>query len=178
MSNSRKVALTGSERVPLQGARAIGPTDPHQLVEISVILKHRQPLETAKHTDKFMSHSDFASQYGADPNHVDMIRKFATDNNLQVLERGDEVLRRTVTLAGTAANMEKAFGIELVDYDHPDGYYRGRIGAIQLPEEIAPFVRESSASMIDPLPSLTSAIAATLALLEPAPQTNRSLPRR
>ena len=44
MSNSRKVALKGSDRVPLQGARAISPTDPHQLIEISVILKHRQPL--------------------------------------------------------------------------------------------------------------------------------------
>ena len=139
MANSRNVALKGSERVALQGARAIGPTDPHQLIEISVILKHRQPLATASVTGKFMSHSEFAAQYGADPTHVDMIKKFAENNKLQVLERGDEVLRRTVTLAGTAANMEKAFGIELIDYDHPDGYYRGRTGAIQLPEEIAAY---------------------------------------
>jgi kumamolisin len=141
MANPRRVALNGSERIPLKGARAIGPTDPHQLIEISVILKHRQPLETARSTGKFMTHSEFAAQFGADPAHVDMIKKFAQDNKLQVLERGDEVLRRTVTLAGTAANMEKVFGIELIDYDHPDGYYRGRIGTIQLPEDIAPFVK-------------------------------------
>lgn len=140
MSNPRKVSLKGSERVPLQGARAIGATDPHQLIEISVILKHRQPLETAHPTGKFMTHSEFAAQCGADPAHVEMIKKFAEDNKLQVLERGDEVLRRTLTVAGTAAKMEKAFGVELVDYDHPDGYYRGRTGAIQLPEEIAPYV--------------------------------------
>jgi kumamolisin len=141
MSSSRKVALNGSERVPLPGARAIGPTDPHQLIEISVILKHRQPLETAHASGKFMTHSEFAAQCGADPAHVDLIKKFAEDNRLQMLERGDEVMRRTVTLAGTAAKMEKAFGVELVDYDHPDGNYRGRTGAIQLPEEIAPFVK-------------------------------------
>ncbi len=141
MSTSRKVALKGSERVPLYGARAIGPTDPHQLIEISVILKHSQPLESARPSGKFMTHSEFAAQCGADPTHIDMIRKFANDNRLQVLERGDEILRRTVTLAGTAAKMEKAFGIELIDYDHPDGYYRGRTGAIQLPEEIAPYVK-------------------------------------
>lgn len=141
MANPRKIALKGSERVPLEGARAIGPTDPHQLVEISVILKHRQPLETVRTTGKFMSHSEFAGQFGADPTHVDMVKKFAKENNLQVLERGDEVLRRTVTMAGTAANMERAFGIELIDYDHPDGYYRGRTGPIQLPEDIAPMVK-------------------------------------
>ncbi len=141
MSNSRKVALKGSDRVPLQGARAIGPTDPHQLIEISVILKHRQPLAMPGSAGKFINHSEFAAQYGADPAHVDMIKKFAETNKLQVLERGDEVLRRTVTLAGTAANMEKAFGIELVDYDHPDGYYRGRTGTIQLPEELGTIVQ-------------------------------------
>jgi kumamolisin len=141
MSNSKKVSLKGSERVLLPGARAIGPTDPHQLMEISVILKHRQPLSTAKTSGKFMSHSEFASQYGADPAHIDRMRQFAKENNLQMLERGDEILRRTVTLAGTAAAMEKAFGVELTEYEHPDGSYRGRIGAIQIPEECASFIQ-------------------------------------
>jgi kumamolisin len=141
MANPKKVALKGSERVPLPGAHAIGPTDPHQLIEVSVILRHRQPMATAKLSGKFMSHSEFAAQCGADPTHVDIIRKFAEEYKLQMLERGDEVLRRTVALAGTASKMEKAFGIELIDYDHPDGNYRGRTGAIQLPEELAPIVQ-------------------------------------
>jgi len=141
MSNSAKVPIKGSERALLPGARAIGPTDQNQLIEISVILKHRQPLDITKAAGKAMNHSDFAAQYGADPAHVDKIRKFAADNNLQVLERGDEVLRRTVTLAGTAAAMEKAFGIELIDYDHPEGSYRGRTGPINVPEECAPFIK-------------------------------------
>ena len=81
------------------------------------------------------------AEYGADPAHVDKIRRFAQENKLQVLERGDEILRRTVTLAGTAAAMEKAFGIELIDYDHPDGSYRGRTGPIHVPEDCAPFVK-------------------------------------
>jgi kumamolisin len=136
MSNPRRVALKGSERVELKGARAIGPTDPHQLIEISVILKHRQPLAMATTSGKFMSHSEFAAQCGADPNHIELIRKFASENKLNMLERGDEVLRRTITLSGTAAKMEKAFGVELIDYEHPDGSYRGRVGAIQIPEEL------------------------------------------
>ncbi len=141
MSNSRKFALKGSDRVQLQGERAIGPTDPHQLVEVSVILRHRQPLPTPASIGKQMNHSEFAAQYGADPAHIDMIRKFANEYKLQVLERGDEILRRTVTLAGTAAKMEKAFGVELIDIDHPDGAYRGRTSMIQIPEDLVPVVQ-------------------------------------
>jgi len=60
MSNSKRIALKGSERVMIPGARAIGATDPHQLIEISVILCHRQPLPTPRLSGKFMSHSEFA----------------------------------------------------------------------------------------------------------------------
>jgi len=141
MSNSAKVPLKGSERVLLAGSRAIGPTDPHQLIEISVILKHRQNLSTARASGKFMTHNEFAAQCGADPTHVEKLRQFAKDNNLQMLERGDEVLRRTITLAGTAAAMEKAFAIELIDYDHPDGSYRGRTGAIHIPADCAAIIQ-------------------------------------
>ena len=141
MSNAAKIPLKGSERVLLAGARAIGPTDPHQLIEISVLLKHRQSLATARTGAKFMSHNEFAAQFGADPSHIDKIRQFASEYRLMVLERGDEVLRRTVTLAGTAASMEKAFSIELIDYEHPDGSYRGRTGPIHIPQECAAFVQ-------------------------------------
>jgi len=141
MSNSAKVPLKGSERVLLAGSRAIGPTDPHQLIEISVILKHRQDLSAARPSGKFMTHSEFATQCGADTAHVDKIRQFAKENNLQMLERGDEVLRRTVTLAGTAAAMEKAFGVELIDYEHAEGSYRGRVGSIQIPSDHASIIQ-------------------------------------
>jgi kumamolisin len=140
MPNSRKIPLAGTERIPLQGARVIGPTDPHQLIEVSVVLKHRQPLPPAQHRAQRLSHEEFAGTYGARPEDINKIRQFAREYNLQVLERGDEVLRRTVTLAGTAANMEKAFGVELNEYEHPEGSYRGRVGAIQMPEEYASLI--------------------------------------
>ena len=137
MAKLQKVTLKGTEHTPMQGARAIGPTSPHQLIEISVILKHRQPLSLAQHRGQTLSHTDFARTYGADPAHIDLVRQFARDNNLTVLTRGDEVQRRTVTLAGTAAEMEKAFNVELVGFEHPDGTYRSHTGPIQVPENLA-----------------------------------------
>jgi kumamolisin len=140
MSNSKRTSLKGTEHNLLPGARAIGPTDPHQLIEISVVLKHRQPLAMPEHESKILTHNEFAKAYGAEPAQVDKIRQFARENNLQVLERGDEALRRTVTLAGTAGAMEKAFSVDLIEYEHEDGSYRGHTGAIQMPEEYASFV--------------------------------------
>lgn len=138
--NSKKIPLAGSEHITLPGARTIGPSDPHQLIEISLILKHRAPLPGIEQMQQTMSHNDFARTYGADPTHVDRIRAFARDNNLQMLERGDEVLRRTITLAGTAAAMEKAFGIELNEFECESGSYRSYSGPIQLPEDLASLV--------------------------------------
>lgn len=140
MPNAKKVSLAGTEHVALHGSRSLGPTDPHQLIEVSVVLKHRQSLPAARGESQAMSHSDFARNYGADPAQIDKIKQFAREYNLQVLERGDETLRRTVTLAGTAAAMEKAFGVELTEFEHPDGSYRGHSGPIQMPEEYASIV--------------------------------------
>jgi kumamolisin len=140
MSTSKKIPLKGTEHLTMPGARAIGPSDPHQLIEISIVLKNRAPLPKPGEQDRPMSHSELAKTYGADPAHIERIRQFARDNNLQMLERGDEALRRTITLAGTAAAMEKAFSIELMEFEHDQGSYRGYTGAIQMPEELASIV--------------------------------------
>ena len=140
MSNMKSIPIKGTEHTALPGTRPIGPTDPHQQIEVSVVLKHRQALPPAGDDAKHFSHGDFAKAHGADPAHVDKIRQFAHENNLQILESGDEVLRRTVTLSGTAGAMEKAFSVELTEFEHPDGTYRGHTSAIQMPEQYASFV--------------------------------------
>ena len=139
-SNTKKIPLKGTEHATFPGARAIGPTDPHQLIEISVVLKHRKALPPAEEEIQILSHNDFAKSFGADPQQVDKIKQFAQDNNLQALERGDELLRRTVTLAGTAAALEKAFNVELTEFEYDNGSYRSYNAAVQLPEEYASFV--------------------------------------
>jgi kumamolisin len=140
MANVKRIAIRGTEHAMLSGARPVGPIDPHQLIEVSVILKHRQELPKLTGMGERLNHNDFARTYGADPSHIDKIRQFAREHNLQVIERGDEVLRRTVTLAGTAANMEKAFSVELTSFEHPEGSYRGHTGPVQMPEDYASLV--------------------------------------
>jgi len=87
-----------------------------------------------------MNHSEFARTYGADPTYVDRMRQFASENNLQMVMRGDEVERRTVTMVGTAADLEIAFSVELNGYEHPDGTYRSHTGPIQVSEAYASII--------------------------------------
>jgi len=141
MAEQSRIVLSGSERAPMSGATLVGPTDPNQLVEISIVLKQRRELRLDHLQNRIISHEDFASTYGADPENVNRIRAFAEANNLQVMDRGDEIARRTVMVQGTVANLEKAFGVTLNDYDHPAGRYRGRVGAIYLPAELADIVQ-------------------------------------
>ncbi len=58
-ANTKKTSLKGTEHIMLPGARAIGPSDPHQLIEISVILKHRTPLPKVEEMRGTVSHNDF-----------------------------------------------------------------------------------------------------------------------
>ena len=43
-------------------------------------------------------------------------------------------------LSGTIGAFSAAFGVTLTRYEHPSGPYRGRTGAVQVPEELGPVV--------------------------------------
>ena len=141
MTESNKIALAGSERAPLSGATLVGPTDPNQAVEVSIVLKQRRELKLDHLQGKHLSHDEFAATYGADPEHIARIHAFANAHNLTIVEHPNEIARRTVKVRGTVANLEKAFGVTLQDYDHPTGRYRGRSGVIHLPVELADVVQ-------------------------------------
>ena len=141
MTEQKRIALPGSSRARARGASILGPTDPKQIVEVSVVLKHRRELNNEAHTAKRLTHEEFAAIYGSDPDHVTRIRAFAAAHQLDVIEDADSVARRTMKLRGTVANLEKAFGVTLNDYRQANARHRGRTGAIHLPEDVAGMVQ-------------------------------------
>jgi kumamolisin len=62
------------------------------------------------------------------------VKTFAAHHGLSVVQ--EHVGRRTVTLAGTVAQLEAAFGVKLQRFEHPSGNYRGRQGSVELPSEL------------------------------------------
>ncbi|MGO9208744.1 MAG: protease pro-enzyme activation domain-containing protein [Terriglobales bacterium] len=142
-TGKQHVALVGSERSPMAGAREVGPANPDERLEVSVRLRSRagkkaalsaealaQPLETRN----LLTRDQLEKQHGADPASIGKIEAFAREHGLAVVEAS--AARRTVVLSGTVATMSKAFGVELKQFEHPNGTYRGRTGPVQIPAEL------------------------------------------
>jgi kumamolisin len=135
--------LKGSERTPLHGARSIGKADPKERIEVSLIVR-RQAGEALKQRISKMASSkkpvghlkreDFARQFGAADADLAAIRKFASAHGLAVVQ--EDAARRTVVLSGTVAHFNQAFDVDLQQFEHTGGSYRGRVGAIHLPDEL------------------------------------------
>ncbi len=144
MSTPKKsFQVPGSERVPLKGAREIGPANPSEIVDVTIRLRSRagkKPIVDANEFKKpieernILSRKDFERLHGADPDSIARVESFAREHSLTVKEKS--MGRRTVILSGTVAAMNQAFGVQLKQYEHPNGNYRGRTGTIQLPADL------------------------------------------
>ena len=135
--------IEGSERQPMEGATSIGRADPSERLEVSVILVRKGDAAMRERMGKLaadaevgrhLTRPEFEAQFGADPNHIAAVRKFAGDHHLAVVQ--EHAGRRTVILSGTVGQVNEAFGVDLQRYRHPGGSYRGRVGSIHVPDEL------------------------------------------
>ncbi len=150
MTSARNfTVIPGSERQAVRGARLIHNSHPDQTIEVSVRIRSKSEakreeleLKTALSKPGFkpVSRAEFERVHGADSADLDQIKKFAQEFGLKVRETGTELARRTVMLSGTVSNLQRAFNVELKEYSHSGGNFRGRIGAISVPTEYAPVI--------------------------------------
>jgi kumamolisin len=149
VTSARKLnAISGSERKPVRGARLIHDAHPDQPIEVSIRLRSkaeakRKELKSALEKPGFthIARVEFEATHGADPADLEKIKQFAQEFGLKVRETGTELARRTVVLSGTVSNFQKAFNVELKEYSHPKGNFRGRVGAISVPAEYSDIIR-------------------------------------
>jgi kumamolisin len=145
-STNKLTPLAGSTRSLRQGSRLIGPSNPQELVQVTVRLRSRNKTQAAAAKigalpplkRQYHSREAFAKAYGADLADVSKIKSFASKNKLTVVSVNPE--QRNVVLSGSVAALGAAFGVKLHDYEHSLGNYRGRIGPLYLPAELIPLV--------------------------------------
>jgi len=135
--------LKGSERFPVEHARARAPADPNERLEVTVIVRRRATEVLQARTAalahgngqlRYLTRQEFASQHGAEPPDLAAVRSFAGAYGLAVVE--EHAARRSIVLSGTVAQFNAAFGVALQRFEHPGGSYRGRTGPIELPGEL------------------------------------------
>jgi len=138
-----RIPLPGSERQPLPGAQPIGRADPAETLEVSILLRRRNAAALAARVRELsrgglaeppLSHAAFQRAFSAEPADLAAVRSFAAEHGLAVVE--EDAARRTVILSGTVAQCNAAFGVELQQYRHAEGEYRGRTGPLHLPDTL------------------------------------------
>jgi kumamolisin len=136
------IPVPGSERAPLPGARAVGPTNPDERLSVTVRLRPKQPITPRVESQAavpprqrpHLSREEFEQEHGSDPRDLEQVARFARNHNLEVVE--SSAARHSVVLAGRAADMQAAFGVQLQQYEHPLGRYRGRTGHVHVPRDL------------------------------------------
>ena len=144
-AQANRVSLSGSHRNSVTGSSVIGPSHPHQRIEVTVRLRHRAEIPrevrldaTAArrpHERRYLTRDKLAADHGASAADIAHVVALAQAHQLAVVETSEA--RRSVWLAGTVAQMSTAFGVALLEFNHPHGgTFRGRVGPIMIPANL------------------------------------------
>ncbi|MGC1107618.1 MAG: S53 family peptidase [Candidatus Acidiferrales bacterium] len=139
-----RIELKGSMRRALPGARRVGPADPNERIQVTLFLRRGEGTRPFPAIDElgarpvenrnYLSREEFAVTHGARPQDLVAIRRFAEQYGLEVLSESRP--RRSVLLTGTVQAFNGAFETTLGRWEHPNGTYRCRTGALTIPAEL------------------------------------------
>ncbi len=132
------IPLAGSERKPIAGARLVGPVPKHETISATLVL--RRPIASASSPvwleGEVLSRAAFAAMHGADAEDIAAVEAFAHEYGLTLVATTPAA--RSITLSGSAAQMQMAFGVELKHYKQPrkTELIRCRSGTLSLPQDL------------------------------------------
>ncbi len=137
-----RAELLDSKRSEPRGIK-VGPSDPNAEITVTVMVKSKasdkevdQTLQRIiDHKQKPLSDAEFNAKFGADPNSMARVLKFANDSGLKT-EKADASSGRVV-LKGTVKDLSAAFGVQMDDFKDGPFVSRERSGNVSVPKNIA-----------------------------------------
>jgi kumamolisin len=142
-----RAELPGHAHVPLQDEKQTGRTDPNAEIQLTLILRRRAELPDLHlslgarlpHRRQHLTREELAHTHGALEDDIALVSRFATEHQLTVAAL--EPHRRAIAISGSAAAIEQAFDIHLVEMEHTRGKYRASVGTASVPEELSGVVQ-------------------------------------
>jgi kumamolisin len=136
-TSTTHVDLPGSERQVFRHAKRGKPIAPTTRFEVTV--RVRRPAIPAEriHPPKntpHLTHKEFEARHGAKDTDLAAVVAFAARFGLVVVEQ--RKASGTVILSGSVAQFQRAFDVELDQYEHDHGTYRGRVGFVRVPADL------------------------------------------
>jgi kumamolisin len=141
LAEQPRVVLPGSEKSAVPTEAPPKPTHSRAKITVSLIVKRKEALKINRRGGRQagpvrVSRAEYKKHHAADPADLNLIRAFAREFHLKVEPDPTAAVRRTVQLTGTAADMQKAFGVELTQKIVGGKEYRLREGSIHLPKAL------------------------------------------
>ena len=150
MATQRKraaIAVTGSERAPVPGARIIGPVGDDETIDITLRLRHAKPANAARvyrtgvrrATDTApLTREQLAAIVGADEADVNAVEAFVLAHGLTVGRVS--LAERTMHVRGPASAMRAAFGVNLERAKVAGRTFRQRTGDVNIAGDLKDIV--------------------------------------
>ena len=139
------VTLHNSKRQQPLGARSKDDLRPDEIIRVTVVVRAISSAEERKKAieapslqipskRKHLDQKDFVRLHGARDEDLELVKKFAEDSKLRVIDSSKE--RRCVILSGTAQELSDAFQVDNRTYTHDGEVYRSYPDAIQIPANL------------------------------------------
>lgn len=137
--NQTHKELPGTHRIPLPGSRVLGAANPDEWIEVTIKLCRKKALpELEGRPKKPLSYEQLTKIYGCSQAEINKVARVLHEFGLEVVESNPQT--RSMKVAGPCCAMEEAFMVELVRCAHERGDYRGRVGVLHVPNQLAKVV--------------------------------------
>jgi kumamolisin len=142
MTGPGLVQLAGSDRAPLDGAQSIGPFDPAERIELTLVTRRAANLpRTAAGVPDRLSRDELRQTYGSARADQDQVAEVLTGLDPAIEVTGADPGSRRMTIAGPSGALAAAFGTELslatsADASGSQVTHRYRTGGLQIPAEL------------------------------------------
>jgi kumamolisin len=140
-SSHQRTELRGHSHMPLADEKQLGKTDPNSELQVTLVLRRRRELPEfpsalgkLPQQRQHLSREALTLEHGSMPDDIALVERFAREHQLELREIANHL--RTVVLTGSAAAMQRAFGVSLVEMEHQRGRYRATTGTVSVPREL------------------------------------------
>ena len=132
---SSHLTLSGSHREHPAGSEPIGQPPMNEIIQLTLILRRRQPAPQGDSIERSLSHEELALAYGADQADIEAVEAFASEHQFSIASVNPA--SRAITISGQLSALAEQFGADIEMRRVNDRVIRSRQGHLHLPASLA-----------------------------------------
>ena len=135
---SERSEIAGSVVRRSSSASYVGPADPNQVIEATIVIRRPIPMQEAGYSPALSSsktRDEIEKSLSADATDIAAVTDYARRFGLTVKETSPE--KRALRVEGPVHSVDDAFGIKLASFEGPDGTFLSYDGPLTAEADVA-----------------------------------------